>query len=200
MSHLLHVYGAWLVAALIALESAGLPLPGETSLITAGILAGTAQGPGIGAVIVAGVGGAVIGNLIGYGIGRALGYRLLARYGAYIGLTQARLKIGQYLFRRYGVVILVGARFLPVARSVAAVLAGANRMPPGRFVLGAIVGAALWAPAIATAGYLFGHEITQVSRAATIALAIAAAAILAAIAIVIARNEKALEAAADREL
>src|SRR5262245_45711407 len=163
MSHLLHVYGAWFVAALIALESAGLPVPGETSLITAGILAGTARGPAIWAVIIAGVGGATVGNLIGYGIGRALGYRLLARYGTYVGLTPARLKIGQYLFRRYGVVILIGSRFLPVARSVAAVLAGANRMPPGRFVLGTIVGAALWAPAIATAAYLFGEEITRVS-------------------------------------
>jgi membrane protein DedA with SNARE-associated domain len=200
MSHLLHVYGAWFVAALIALESAGLPVPGETSLITAGIFAGTARGPSIWAVIAAGAGGAVVGNVIGYGIGRALGFRLLHRYGSYVGLTQARLKIGQYLFRRYGIFILVGARFLPLARSVVAVLAGANQMPVGRFVVGTIVGAALWAPAIALAGYWFGHEITQVSRGATIGLAIGAAALIAAIAVVIARNEKALEAAADREL
>jgi membrane protein DedA with SNARE-associated domain len=150
-------------------------------------------------VIAASSNSAVVGNVIGYGIGRALGFRLLARYGAYVGLTQARLKIGQYLFRRYGIVILVGARFLPVARSVVAVLAGANRMPFGRFLVGTIVGAALWAPAIALAGYLFGHEITQVSRTATVALAIAAVALVAAAAILIARNEKALEAAADRE-
>jgi membrane protein DedA with SNARE-associated domain len=199
MSHLFHVYGAWLVAAVIALESAGLPLPGETSLVTAGILAGTARGPSIWAVIAAGAGGAVVGNLIGYGIGRALGFRLLHRYGAYIGLTEARLKIGQYLFRRYGIFILVGARFLPLARSVVAVLAGANRMPVGRFLIGTIAGAAVWAPAIALAGYLFGHEIMQVSRTTTVALAIAAAALVAAIAVLIARNEKALEAAAERE-
>src|SRR5215510_1510889 len=122
MSHLLHVYGAWLVAALIALESAGLPVPGETSLITAGIVAGTTRALSIWAVIAAGAGGAVVGNLIGYGIGRALGFRLLERYGRYVGLTQARLKIGQYLFRRYGIAILVGARFLPIARSVVAAL------------------------------------------------------------------------------
>ena len=199
MSHLLHVYGAWLVAALIALESAGLPVPGETSLVTAGILAGTARGPDIWAVIAAGIGGTIVGNAIGYGIGRALGFRLLHRYGAYIGLTESRLKIGQYLFRRYGIFILVGARFLPLARSVVAVLAGANQMPLGRFLIGTIVGAAVWAPAIALAGYLFGHEITHVSRGATIGLAIGAAAAIAAIAIVIARNEKALQAAAERE-
>jgi membrane protein DedA with SNARE-associated domain len=200
MHHLLDTYGAWIVAFLVGLECTGVPVPGETILVSAAIYAGTTQRLGIVEIITAGVAGAIAGNVIGYMIGRTLGYRLLVRYGAYIRLTEPRLRIGQYLFRRYGVVILVVARFLPVLRAIAALLAGANRMPLGRFMAGTVIGGAIWAPALATTAYLLGKEIRHVSTPVTVGLVVLAGLLVAGVALLIARNEKRLQEAADRDL
>jgi membrane protein DedA with SNARE-associated domain len=198
MSRLLEAFGGWMVAAMITLESAGAPVPGETILVTSAIYAGTKQTISIFTVIVSAFVGAVLGNVIGYGIGRFLGYRLLVRYGSYIWLTRDRLKIGQYLFRRYGIVVLVISRFLPVLRSAAAPLAGANRMPFGNFLLGTGIGGAIWVTAIAVTAYMFGEEMKHLSTPIMIGVSCVAAAFVATAAILIARNEKSLEVAANK--
>ena len=99
MIHHLHslisVYGSWLVAAIIALECVGLPLPGETILIAAALYAGSTHELSIWSVFVAGVLGGVIGNFVAFWVGREFGYRLLLRYGRYVHLSESRIKIGQ---------------------------------------------------------------------------------------------------------
>src|SRR6476659_4624853 len=95
MKELIHQYGAWIVFALVFLESIGLPLPGEAILVSAAIFAGTTQDISIALVILTAVLGAIFGSIIGFWIGDRFGYPLLLRYGSYIGLTETRIKIAQ---------------------------------------------------------------------------------------------------------
>jgi membrane protein DedA with SNARE-associated domain len=119
----------------IALESVGIPIPGETVLLAAAVYAGTTHDLNIVSVIAAGIVGAIVGNLVAFSIGRVCGYRLLRRYGGYLHLNDSRIKIGQYLFLRHGGKVVLIARFVPVLRSVAGLLAGANCMPWSSFMI-----------------------------------------------------------------
>ena len=80
------------------------------------------------AVVVTAATAAFTGQLIGYMIGQQFGYRLLLKYGGYFHITEGRIKLGEYLFLRYGIAIVIVARFVPVLRSFIGILAGANRM------------------------------------------------------------------------
>ena len=95
-------------------------------------------------VVAAACAGAIIGNLIGFGIGRYLGERVLARHGGRIGLTQRRLAVGRYLFRRHGGTVVFFGRFISVLRSFTPLLAGANAMPARQFVAWTIAGGIAW--------------------------------------------------------
>jgi membrane protein DedA with SNARE-associated domain len=129
----LAAYGYLAVFAFVGIESLGVPIPGETMLLTAAIYAGTTGNLSIALVIAAAVAGAIIGDNIGFGIGYLGGYRLLVRYGKYLRLDQARLKVGRYVFYRHGGKVVFFGRFVSVLRTYAAFLAGTNRMPWGRF-------------------------------------------------------------------
>ena len=95
---------------------------------------------------------AFVGQVVGYMIGRQFGYRLLLQYGGYLRITEGRIKLGEYLFLRHGIAIVIVARFVPVLRSIIASLAGANRMPAPPFLFANIVGALVWTSVI---GYFF---------------------------------------------
>src|SRR5579864_9009171 len=94
IAHLIMAYGYLVVALLVGIEGMGIPLPGEATLIAASIVAGTTHELNIGLVIAAAATGAMLGDNTGFWIGRSLGYRLLHRYGSYIGLTDRRIKLG----------------------------------------------------------------------------------------------------------
>src|SRR5581483_3646663 len=113
----LHHYGYEAVLVAIAGESMGIPLPGETMLITASIYAGTTHNLNIGLVILCAVIGAIVGDNVGYEIGRVGGYRLLRKYGKYIRLDEKQLKVGKYLFYRYGARVVFFGRFITVLRT-----------------------------------------------------------------------------------
>jgi membrane protein YqaA with SNARE-associated domain len=112
-------YGYWAIAVIVALESMGLPLPGETMLILGAGYAG-GHGGSLLLVILSATAGAIVGDNIGYAVGRELGARFLHAYGSKIGLTPARLKLGQYLFMRYGGKVVFIGRFIAVLRVLAA--------------------------------------------------------------------------------
>ena len=200
IEHLISSYGLFLVAGVIGVECIGIPVPGETILIAASIYAGTKHTLDIYSVISAAVVGAVVGNMVGYVIGREYGYRLLLRYGPYIGLTEARIKLGQYLFLCHGGKIVVIARFVPVLRSVAGLLAGANRMPWKPFLLANIAGAIAWAMIYGVAAYLLGKEVERL--AGPVALVLGAVVVIGLIAagMFVARHEERLVAEAERAL
>src|SRR5258708_35561515 len=99
---LIQVHGPWIISVVAALESAGLPLPGETILVAAALLAAATNQIDITVVVAAAAAGAIVGDGIGYTVGRRFGMPLLRKYGRYIRLDENRLLIGRYLFFRYG--------------------------------------------------------------------------------------------------
>src|SRR3979490_619189 len=141
---------------------AGGPLPGETILIGAALLATTGQIK-IVIVVLAAAAGAIVGDGIGYLVGRRLGLPFLRRYGRHIRLDEDRLLIGRYLFFQYGNAIVFFGRFIAVLRMFAALLAGANCMPAGRFFFFNMTGGVCWACLFGFGAYAAGAEIFKIS-------------------------------------
>lgn len=164
VAHLVHAYGLIVVAGFIGLESMCIPLPGETALIVGSVIAGRTHELNIVEVIVTAGVASLIGRIIGYAVGWRFGYWLLLRYGRYLWITEARIKLGQYLFLKHGAAIIIIAQFIPVMRAIAGVLAGANRMPWRRFVLSSAIGISLWATAFGIGGYTFGVQFARLAR------------------------------------
>lgn len=94
---LLLAYGYWAVLVIVGLGSLGVPMPGETTLVAAAVYAGASHRLPIVLVVLAAIAGAILGDNIGYAIGHWGGYRLLVRYGRYIRLHEARVKLARYL-------------------------------------------------------------------------------------------------------
>ena len=167
-------YGSLAVAGVVCLESMGLPLPGEAILIAAAVYAGKTGHLNIYEVIAAASIGAIVGDNFGYWIGREIGFRLLVRYGCYVGLTEPRIKVGQYLFQRHGGKIVFFGRFVALLRVLAAVLAGVNRMSWLRFFIANAAGAVVWATVFGLGAYKVGEAIERLTKPATLALALIA--------------------------
>src|SRR5213592_3083604 len=134
LQHYLATYGYLAVFIFVAIESAGIPFPGETMLLIAAIYAGRTHHLSLPLVIVAAASGAILGDNVGFWIGREGGYRLLRRYGRYIWLDERKLRLGKYLFLKYGGTVVFFGRFIAVLRAWAAFLAGTNRTRWGPFV------------------------------------------------------------------
>jgi len=200
MVHFISVYGIWIVAAFITLESIGFPLPAEAALIAAGLFAAGNPDLNIWLLIAVGIAAAIIGEVIGFWIGRRFGYQLLQRYGDRLGLTEGRVKIGQWLFARYGGRFVFVARFLPFLRNMAAVLAGTNSMAQHSFYLASASAAVAWIMAYGLAAYSFGAALMAVASPAAICLSLAAATIVLSLPVVILRYEERLLARAENEL
>jgi membrane protein DedA with SNARE-associated domain len=110
-------------------------------------------------VIVSASMGAILGDNVGYWVGREFGYRLLLRYGRYIGLSNTRIKVGQYLFLRYGGKVVFCGRFVAVLRVLAAFLAGTNRMDWQHFLIANAAGSVLWAMIFGLSAFTFDKAI-----------------------------------------
>ncbi|MEA2856707.1 MAG: hypothetical protein QOH98_1028 [Methylobacteriaceae bacterium] len=161
--HLLSTYGYWAVLVVVMVESAGIPVPGETILVSAAIYAGTTHNMHIGLVIAAAAVGAIMGDNIGFWIGREFGPPLLKRFGKHVGLDERRLRLGQYLFDGHGGKIVFFGRFVAFLRAFAALLAGANRFPPLRFFAFNAAGGIVWASLFGLGGYLLGETIHRIA-------------------------------------
>ncbi len=201
LSVLIAAYGYFFVGGIIALESMGIPLPGETTLVLAALYAGTTHNLDIVAVVAAAAAGAVIGDSAGFWIGRNVGYPLALRYGRYIGLHAGRLKLGQYLFLLHGGKVVFFGRFFAILRVLAAFLAGANRMAFPRFVLYNVTGGILWAMAFGFGAYLLGDQVQRLFGAVGVTgLVVALVAGLILITFFLRHHEARLQVEAERAL
>jgi membrane protein DedA with SNARE-associated domain len=165
---LVQAHGPWIISVVVALESAGVPLPGETILVAAALLAAATNRIDIAVVVASAAAGAIVGDGIGYTVGRLFGLPLLRKHGRYIHLDEDRLLIGRYLFSRYGNAVVFFGRFIAVLRMFAALLAGANRMPAARFFFFNITGGICWACFFGFGAYSVGTEIYKISEALTL--------------------------------
>ena len=189
MIEFISIYGIWVVAAFIALESIGIPLPAEAALIAAGFFAARTHGIDIWSLIAGGIVAAIFGEIVGFWIGRWFGHGLLMRYGARLGLTEERIRIGEWLFDRYGGRFVFIARFLPFLRNIAAVLAGTNSMAQHNFYFASATAAVAWIICYGLGAYSFGEAFADLASPVAILLGLAAALIISASPVLFLRYE-----------
>lgn len=156
-------YGYVAIVLVVMLESAGIPMPGETILVSAAAIAGTERGLDIRGVIAAAAGGAIIGDNVGFWVGRRFGEPLIEKWGYLVGLDAQKRMLGRYLFARYGGSIVFFGRFIALLRAFAAVLAGVNELAFGRFFVFNAAGGIVWATVFGLGGYLLGATIHRIA-------------------------------------
>ena len=200
LPRLLETYGYGAIGGLVALEGMGIPLPGETALVSAAVLAGTNHILSIWLVIGAAAAGAMVGDNIGFWLGREFGYRLLVRYGRYIRVTVPRIKLGQYLFLRYGGRVVFFGRFIVILRMLGGVLAGTNRLAWSRFFLFDAAGGAVWATIYGVGAYCLGQVISHLAGPIGLGLGVVALTGFLALTLLLRRHEAELEEKAEAEL
>jgi membrane protein DedA with SNARE-associated domain len=200
LDSLLATYGYLAVFVFVGVESLGIPVPGETMLVTAAIYAGTTGRLSIFWVIVASSAGAIVGDNIGYAIGRTGGYRLLKRFGRYIRLDENRLRLGQYLFRKHGPKVVFFGRFVSVLRIFAAFLAGVNRMHWRVFLIFNAAGGIVWSTIYGVGAFLLGKQLLQLSGRVDLVLAIVGVAVIITVIVFLRRNEARLQREADKAM
>jgi len=198
LGHWIDSYGYEAIFVLVGLESVGVPLPGETALISAALYAATTHRLDIALVITIAALGAIIGDNIGFAIGRWGGYRLLRRYGKYIRFDDRRLKIGRYIFLRHGGKVVFFGRFVAILRTYAAFLAGTNRMSWPRFLIFNAAGGITWAAAIGISYYYIGNTVMHVRGPLDIVVGIAAVAVIVGFFIYLRRTEERYAAEAEK--
>jgi membrane protein DedA with SNARE-associated domain len=157
VDHLVQVAGYPLLFLLVMGESSGVPIPGETALITAAVLASRGK-LSIELVIVLAATGAIVGDNIGYLIGRKGGRWLLERPGRFHRQRQEVLRRGEPFFERHGSKAVYFGRFVLGLRVWASWLAGATRMHWRSFVLWNALGGISWAVAIGLIAYFLGNS------------------------------------------
>ncbi len=148
-------YGLVLLFLLVAAESTGVPLPGETALVAAAVLA--SQGHfSIVAVIAVAAAGAIVGDNAGYWIGRTGGRELLRRIPVVREHFARILPPAERFFRRHGAKAVFFGRFVSLLRITAAWLAGISHMPWWRFLAWNAAGGVVWAAAVGLVAYELG--------------------------------------------
>jgi membrane-associated protein len=157
VDHLIQVAGYPLLFLLVMGESSGVPIPGETALITAAVLASRGK-LSIELVIILAACAAIVGDNIGYLIGRKGGRWLLERPGRFRRQRLGVLQTGEPFFERHGPKAVFFGRFLLGLRVWASWLAGATRMHWRLFVLWNALGGIAWATAIGLLAYFLGNS------------------------------------------
>jgi len=198
LTNLVAQYGYLAVLVIVGLESTGVPLPGETTLVAAALYAGATHNLNIVGVVIAAAVGAILGDNLGYLIGHWGGYRLLIRYGRYIRLSEKRIKIARYLFLRYGGEVVFFGRFTAILRAYAAFLAGTTRMPWRRFLFFNAAGGIAWATIYGGGAYLLGRQIERLSVPFEIVFVAAAVIAIVVGALIVRRQEERLAVAAEK--
>jgi membrane-associated protein len=157
VDHLIEVAGYPLLFVLVMAESSGVPIPGETALITAAVLASRGK-LSIELVIVLAAIGAIVGDNIGYVIGRKGGRWMLERPGRFYSQRREVLRTGEPFFERHGPKAVYFGRFILGLRVWASWLAGATRMNWRSFAVWNALGGLSWATAIGLLAYFLGSS------------------------------------------
>ena len=161
--HLIEHYGYLLIFFGVMAESMGVPLPGETILISAGILAQRGS-LDLGDAILLGILGAVVGDQIGYWVGREGGRPFILRYGRYVFITPERLGRAEAFFARHGGKAVFMARFFSGFRVFGALVAGMSRMRWATFFVYNALGGSVWGTAAVLVGYFLGRSLKAVEH------------------------------------
>src|SRR5919198_1033184 len=151
------------VFALIAIETMGIPVPGETALIAAALLAHEGH-MDIGTLVVLAAAAAILGDNVGFAIGRRFGRRLVEAPGPLQGYRLRLLAHGEPFFARHGPKAVFLGRWIAGLRIASAWLAGINRMRWPTFVFWNALGGIAWASSVGVLAYFLGHAAEHVFR------------------------------------
>jgi membrane protein DedA with SNARE-associated domain len=197
MNHLVAHYGYWAVLAVLALEAFGIPIPGEAILVAAGTYAGTHHNLSVWLIWAVAVAGVLLGSTAGYWLGFKGGYSLLRRYGRYIHMNEPEIKVGRYIFDRYGALVVSVGRFVALLRTYAAFLAGTNRMRWHTFAIFNVIGAVAWCGVWSLLSFYAGQGLKSASQ--PVHYVVYALAVIGVVAVIlfIRRHTKRLEAIAE---
>jgi membrane-associated protein len=157
--------GYLLLVAIVFTETGlliGLFLPGDSLLITAGLLAagGVLNMWWLNLLLCA---AAIVGDSVGYAIGARIGPRIFTREKSLL-FNPAHVERTRRFYERYGAKTIVIARFVPIVRTFAPVLAGVGTMRYPRFLAYNVVGGIGWVVSMTGAGYLLGNAIPGIER------------------------------------
>jgi membrane protein DedA with SNARE-associated domain len=191
-------YGYWAVFVPVFLETAGLPLPGETSLLFAGVASSTGR-IDVFWTIVVGATAAILGDNVGYAIGRFGGRRLVMKL-AHIGGIEKSLAWGEAYFERRGGITVFFARWLPGLRIFGAWIAGMVHMKWWKFAIWNAAGGIAWTTSIVLLGHFFGKSIHVVERVLGIGGVIALLVVAVALIVLWRRHEKRKEQRLEAEI
>lgn len=197
MTHLVHAYGYWAVVIVLVLESFGVPIPGETILIAAGTYAGETHNLSVWLIWLSASIGVLIGSSAGYWVGTKGGYPLLRRYGRYIHMNEPEIKVGLYVFDRYGAIVVSAGRFVAVLRTYSAFLAGTNRMKPHKFAAFNFIGAVAWTGVWSLLAYYVGKSLGSASKPVDYTVGAVAIVLVVVVILVVRHQAKRLEAVAE---
>jgi membrane protein DedA with SNARE-associated domain len=199
LKDIIGTYGYFAVFAVVAIESAGIPLPGETALVTAAIFAGNGTLSLVGVILTASA-AAIFGDNCGYWVGREFGFPLLARIAPVLRLDESKLKVAQYLFLKHGGAIVFFGRFVAILRTFAAFLSGVNKLPWPRFLIFNAAGGIVWASIFGVGGYMLGKAFEHYARPVGIAALVCAVVGAVVASKFIARHADGLKAEAEKAI
>jgi membrane-associated protein len=153
--------GYSVVFALIAIETMGIPVPGETALIAAALLAHDGKMDIVPLIVIAAA-AAIIGDNVGFAIGRKGGRRLFEMPGPFHRQRIEALAVGEPFFAKHGPKAVFLGRWVAGLRIASAWLAGMNKMRWPRFLFWNALGGICWATSIGLGIYLLGHAFEDV--------------------------------------
>jgi membrane-associated protein len=159
-------WGGYAVLVVIVFTETGLLvgffLPGDSLLITAGLVAG-AGALDIWLLNLLLSIAAVAGDSVGYAIGARLGPRLFTREKSLL-FNPRHVERTRRFYARHGAKTIVIARFVPIVRTFAPVVAGVGQMSYRRFLVYNVVGGVGWVLSMTWTGYLLGRTIPNIDR------------------------------------
>ncbi len=165
VTHIIQAGGLLLVAIIIFAESGmmvGFFFPGDTLLLSAGILAAAGKLPLIPTIIVVAI-AAMAGDNTGYQIGRHLGRRLFNKTDS-LFFRHEYIMRAEAFYEKYGSKTMLLAHFVPVVRTFVPVTAGAGKMPLPKYIVFDAIGDTAWAILITCLGYFVGSKIPGLSK------------------------------------
>jgi membrane protein DedA with SNARE-associated domain len=155
LTEFLAQYGYIGIFLFLVMGIAGVPLPDEIFMTFIGYLSSEGQ-LNLYFTYFSALAGSMGGITLSYGLGRRFGYPLLKRYGSRLFITRRRLRITQFLFRKYGNWVLFFGYFIPGVRHLTAYMAGISKLSYTRFGLYAYCGAIVWCATFIGLGYVLG--------------------------------------------
>jgi len=165
VTHAIQSGGLLAIFIIIFAESGmmvGFFLPGDTLLLSAGLLA--AQGQFSIALTVSLIAvAAILGDNTGYLNGRLMGKRLFRKKDGII-FRQAYVERAETFYAKHGAKTMLVSHFIPIVRSFAPLVAGVGKMPRPQFVFFNAVGDVTWAASVTLLGYWFGRKIPNLDK------------------------------------